>query len=756
MRVGPGWLLAKVTPLKTSVNSGEFSQYMAARSDFALYANGAKFLENFILLPQGGATRRGGTRFIGAAKTNLVKLIEYERSAEQAYVLEVGQGYIRIFTRQAQILDVDDDPLEIDTPYTDGGFDPFQLDVAQDADVLVFVHPDYPPHKLTRIDESTWTFTKISFKWGPLGEENDTDTTLLASGTSGSITLTASAPIFHLVHAGSIWGLGPASGVLGHPGWAPGLTVANNDYLQFEGRVYRVTGGGGTTGRIAPSHDTGIVSDGGVDLRFVQWGFYGLVRIEEVNTTTSADATVIQGELREGNTTTPTTYWREGSWSGWRGYPRSITFLDGRAWYGGTKAEPQSFWGSAVEKLNHFRLQGSVPDDPTTDDGMVQGELRSKQISQILWMMSRDGVIIGTSAGPWKLDSSDQGPITPRNRKARKQSSRRCSDIAALEINSSLMFVPRDRRHLDDLRFDLNFDNLESVDQTLLSSHILEPGVKQIAYQAVPFSTLWALRDDGQLAAYAFNRSEEIRGWARQKIGGADAKVISVAVIPGAKATGSDDRDEVWIAVQRTIDGETVTYIEMFEDIHRASKNHHGAWHLDSALRLVSETPFTTISGLGHLEGETVSAWTDSGVLESRKVVTDGAIPLDNPANSAIVGLDCPYVYVPLPFDVGSATGTARTKLQSYNEVRLILYLTSAGIKASQDGGALSSLYDVKRGKFKTDPCERLAEDEAEIFAFKPRDGKIGYDTTMRIESDLPGPCTILGISPHLRTEDEG
>ena len=60
--------MTKATPLLSSINSGEFSPRMEARVDFDRYPNAAKMCRNFLLLPQGGITRRPGTRFIKEVK----------------------------------------------------------------------------------------------------------------------------------------------------------------------------------------------------------------------------------------------------------------------------------------------------------------------------------------------------------------------------------------------------------------------------------------------------------------------------------------------------------------------------------------------------------------------------------------------------------------------------------------------------------------------------------------------------------------
>jgi hypothetical protein len=479
--------------------------------------------------------------------------------------------------------------------------------------------------------------------------------------------------------------------------------------------------------------------------KFVQFGLFGVVRITAFASSTSVTAELLLNrELLNTVATTPTTFWREGAWSDVQGYPRAVTLLDNRVWYGGTSAQPQTFWASEVGDFAGFRPQATVAADPPTDDGSIQGQLQSSEVSAILWMMVKDNVVAGTSSGPWVIKAVDGGIITPRNIQARRQSSLSCSVVPARQVNASLLFVPRGRTQLHDLRLNLDSitDEFESVDQTLLSSTILGPGAKELAYAEQPITTLWVLRDDGVLATFAFNRAEQIRGWTRQLIAGVDTAVKSVTVIPGDSATLSEKRDEVWLAVERTIDGSTVTYIEFVEKLHEEADAVYEAWHLDAALQYTGVSA-TVISGLDHLEGETVSIWGDSGLVEDDKVVSSGSITLDNAVTSAIIGLPTDYTYTLLPIDAGSPLGTSLTKRQKMTEIRIILYLTT-GLQVSQEGAIKSDFYDIERRDMQTDIYTRLTG----TFATRLRDVSWKHNPTLTFTGSTPGPCTVLGIVP--------
>ena len=90
--------MARVSTIVTNFRAGELSPRLEGRIDLDKYNEAAQTLQNMIVFPQGGVTRRPGTFFAGAAKDGgKVRLINFEFSDEQAYVIELGADYMRFF-----------------------------------------------------------------------------------------------------------------------------------------------------------------------------------------------------------------------------------------------------------------------------------------------------------------------------------------------------------------------------------------------------------------------------------------------------------------------------------------------------------------------------------------------------------------------------------------------------------------------------------------------------------------------------------
>ena len=186
--------MPRTTLALTSFVSGEFSPKMDGRTDFEKYSSGAKTLENFLVHPQGAATRRVGTQFIAEVKSSAAKtrLIPFEFSTTQTYILEFGNTYIRFFKDKGQILD-SGSAYEISTPYLTAEL--FEIKFAQSADVMYITHPNHEVMKLSRTGHTSWTLAEVAFTDGPYLATNSTTTTLTPASASVAtgVNITASA-----------------------------------------------------------------------------------------------------------------------------------------------------------------------------------------------------------------------------------------------------------------------------------------------------------------------------------------------------------------------------------------------------------------------------------------------------------------------------------------------------------------------------------------------------------------------------------
>ena len=186
--------MARVAAQLTNFTAGELSPRLDGRNDLAKYSAGCATVENMVIYPHGAAARRPGTQFVASVKTPAAKtrLIPFEFSTEQTYILEFGNQYIRFYRNNGQI-ESSGSAYEISTPYLTAEL--FDIKFAQSADVMYITHPNHQTRKLSRTGHTSWSLVAVEFTNGPFLDSNITETTLTpASASVGTgVNVTASA-----------------------------------------------------------------------------------------------------------------------------------------------------------------------------------------------------------------------------------------------------------------------------------------------------------------------------------------------------------------------------------------------------------------------------------------------------------------------------------------------------------------------------------------------------------------------------------
>jgi hypothetical protein len=252
---------------------------------------------------------------------------------------------------------------------------------------------------------------------------------------------------------------------------------------------------------------------------------------------------------------------------------------------------------------------------------------------------SDKGLFIGTTGGEWLLRAPNDDAISAENPpKARRSTRRGSSDVSPIETDTTVLFVAKDQKKIHELAYVFEVDGFRTPEMTLLVDHIKQSTFVDLDYQASPYQIAWAPMADGTIAGFTYERDQEVTAWHRHILGGAStsggsaATVESCAVIPQSDGT----RDQVWVLVKRYINGQTVRYIEYFEDEWSSEGVQDDAFFVDCGLTYDGSAT-TTISGLEHLEGETVQILADGGA-HADKTVSGGAITLDRSSSVVHIG----------------------------------------------------------------------------------------------------------------------
>jgi hypothetical protein len=550
--------MPRVAPVFTTFNAGEWSPELHGRIDLAKYQNACRQLQNMIPLPQGAAARRPGTRFVASAKENgALRLIPFQFSTEQAYVIEAGDHYFRFYAGTGRIEEPDGTPVEIATPYA--ASDLGRLQWAQSADVLYLVHPDHAPRRLNRTSHVEWALEPFEFKDGPYLDLNiDATLTITPSAVTGSgITLTASADLFLPAHVGSVWRIEETAGHLNYGDWEPDKGYSAGAKVKYTDRVYE-TAAGGNSGNAPPLHGAGTETDQGTLSSGVDWTYlhagHGWVAITGYTSATEVTADVMSPLPSTG----ATKKWREGAWSDHRGWPSAIGFYEDRLFFANHAHQPQTFWASASGAYDSF----APTDNGATvlDDTAITATIADNEVNAICWIAPGKVLVMGTEGGEFTVQASSLNEaLTPGNVTVRGQSNVGCAAIPPIRVGGATLFVQRARRKIYEIAYRFETDSYGAPEMSILAGHLLRGGIAAVAFQRQPWSVLWAVRDDGQLIGFTYLREQDVIGWHSHPLGGSGMRALSIATVP------ADDHDRLWLVVERHVAGEKVTAIEFME-----------------------------------------------------------------------------------------------------------------------------------------------------------------------------------------------
>jgi len=633
-------LTAGFTVVQSSFSGGQLSPLAYARIDAERYYQSCQTLENLIAVPQGPAVRRPGTRFVAATDGNQVaRLVPFRYSVADCYVLEFTDANLRVIRDHGLVTNDDSSIYTLATPFQASELAALQW--SQHADVMYLVSGTDFPQKLARTDHNDWSLAAADINDGPFLTENVSSTTLAADANSGDVNLVSSAPLFESGHVGGYWRLrdlvgtqqvdgsftstGQSSSIFcqageefewdvhGGPAWEATVEL---QYSSDGGSTWTpytliISEGGASTDPTVYANDTG--SD--VRLRVactdytagtIYYSLWtrpylhrGVVQITAVTDPCQASATV-QRRLA-GDGTGATARWSEGAWSPKRGYPSAVATYNDRLVYAATSDRPLTLWFSATGAYESF-------DTGAGDDAdAFSYQLGRAEQDPIVWLVSqrRRGLVCGTTGSLFELEPFDltQG-ITPNNPPAiANVLALPCAAVAPALAQNITLVVQRGGRKVREVLYSYEADALIAPELTLFAEDVTAGGVTALAWTDQPYSLLWAATADGGLLACTYDRAYQIVAWSGHRLGGPGA-VESLCAIPGA------EEDELYLCVRRTVEDQTVRYLEYLSGWALAGNDPCAAYFVDSGLSYQGP-PAMVFAGLQHLSGQTVAVLAD-------------------------------------------------------------------------------------------------------------------------------------------------
>jgi hypothetical protein len=347
------------------------------------------------------------------------------------------------------------------------------------------------------------------------------------------------------------------------------------------------------------------------------------------------------------------------------------------------------------------------------DDSAFAFTLDSNEENNIVHLFPIKQLMALTLGGAFSIYGGVEKAIGPTNIQAENESDNGSARVRPVRVGKELLFVHRDGKTVHSFSYTYTSDEFDDDDLSLLSSHLTEVGIVDMAYQQKPESIVWIVCADGTLASITMNRKQEVIGWAQHTT---DGHFESVATVP---ASG---RDDVYFVVRRVIGGSTLRYVEHFDpDLNT-----------DCAITGTSAGS-DTWSGLDHLEGEEVCIKAD-GVNMARDTVVDGEITLVRDALAVEIGLPYRHTIETLNPEVPGA-GTIQKAAKSISSVTARVLETV--------GFEINGVY-VDDRHFGSD----LLDQPPPPFTGDINVTNFGWDTDVSntIESDLPFDFHLLSL----------
>ena len=752
-------------PTITNFSGGQVSPLMAGRVDLDTHGTMLDTLENMLVQRQGGVTKRMGTYYIQALadSSKEARLIPFEFSTTQAYILEFSNLTMRVYKDGGIVMD-GANPYSLVTPYSDS--EVADLRFVQSADTMFIVHPDHMPRELTRTAHDAWTITAITPVWGPFLDENESTVTMTPSGVTGAITLTASASTFSVGNAGfttshvgslfKISGLEEATAsITAQATWTDALELDAGEtvIVSISGTwvatvtlqrsfddgstwVDYITYTSNASTEIIESRDdvqyrlgvdTGDFTSGTIEVSIAIPEQEGYVQITQRNSATSVNATVVEKLPSASAVTT----WSEGAWSDLRGYPSSIAFFELRLVFAGTSTHPQTIWASVVDDFTNFEAGSD-------DDDAWLFQLAAENVNVINSLVVGEILYILTAGGEWRIGNTDGTATTPTNVEVKRESAYGSLATQARKAGHAVLFPQRGGRRLRMMLYNYRVDGWQSHDISFFAEDLFQEGMSELIVVKDPDDIVWIRLSDGTLVACTYDLVNTTFAYTKHEIAGTGAEVESIATIPGS------NYDEVWLLVKRTINGSTVRYVEQMQS--PIWSNHKDAVFMDSTITY-DASPTTSLSGLDHLEGETVDILAD-GMAHAQETVASGAIALDYSASTVHVGYAYTAKLKTQKLEQRTATGSSQA--QPIDSMSLTVRLNqSIGMEVSTDDSSFEQ-YSFRDPNDEMDTAIDTFTGDTREIELEPVDDYRSIQLSLRNEQ--PFPFTVLGLFPVLRT----
>lgn len=354
-----------------------------------------------------------------------------------------------------------------------------------------------------------------------------------------------------------------------------------------------------------------------------------------------------------------------------RNYPSTVTFFEQRLLWGRSNNRPNAIWGSRSGSFENMDISRPIKASDAFSFALVAG-----RVNAVNQLVSINSLLALTSDSIFKIEGGQAGYVSATDFVTRRQNGRGSSRLSPLVVDSVCFYQTSVGNGIRTLGYEFQSDSINSNDVTIFSPQLFRGfDIVSWAYAQEPRSLIWAARSDGKLLCFTWEQEQQVWGWT---VCETDGLVESVCVI------SENGEDRLYLTVRR---GEKLL-IERMAAARWASVER--CCFLDSAVTYEFEEPSAVLTNLQHLEGRTITALVDGGVIDGL-VVENGQVTLPDPATSVTAGLGYTSTIETLPLAYQTQSGWTLAKPQTQAKAVLRL-VDSRAVKAGPTDTKMEAL----------------------------------------------------------------
>lgn len=714
--------------LVTNFTSGELDPKMFGRVGTSAYTNGMAKLRNVLLYTTGGGESRPGTMDFGPLSPT-TRLVPFEFSFDQRYVLALSPNRLTVFRPSGeQLLVLNGQPWSPD--------DLEVLQTTQSGDTMIVTCTRWQTRMIRRTADAVFEVVLFEFDSASNGEKTyrpffkfaPAAATLSVSAATGSVTVTASQPVFVPNHDGTRLRIGDTELLITAVTSDTVVTAtvygtilsryALDPFRVFEGQskveVLHVLHGLTTGASVTISNAGGL---GGIAATGIN-GARTITVLDDDRYEFTAGSAATESAIGGGSAVdyqvvgAGTRAWQEEAFGPVNGWPGACAFHDERLWLGGSRSLPDGLLGSRVSLPFNFDIGTGL------DDESVQGSIGTEDVSSIRSIFSNGDLLVLTATAVMFMPVPVGQPvITPLNAKAKRTPCSGVGNVTPASFDQATLVIQENGATVFELlRNDQSVETrFTAADTALLSGHLLQAPVDLDTIQGTGTrgeQYAFVVNSDGTVAVFLSARSESVAAWSLWDMG--TAKVRAVCCL------GSD----VFFAVERAA-GWRLEKLATTDD-----------WILDGAVTVAVPTPRTTFTLPNQYWGQLVDVAVGPDYIGQYLVGPYGELVLLDPYQTINVGFGFLAKFVTLPVDVQLPIGP-----QTGEKKRIV----KAAIKVQ---GTYSAAIQGRRITLRN--AQDLVENGLQGFTGSKEIGGLkgwSIDAQLTVEQLEPGKLKLLGIS---------